>query len=88
MGAGLPVVGFDTGWPDLIRKVGHGKLVAIRDVAAFAAAVSEILALPDHGRGLGAAGRVYALEHLGVRSSVDLLTATYKRRAGLDAATR
>jgi len=84
MAAGLPVVGFDTGWPDLIDKVGHGKLVAIQDVASFARAVREIMALPDRGRALGQAGRAYAVDRLSVRSSVDLLTDTYKRLATMN----
>jgi len=77
MAAALPTVGFDTGWPDLIGKVGHGHLVPNGDVPAFAAAVARILALDDRGRALGQLAREYARRHLDVRSSVSLLTSCY-----------
>ena len=81
MAAGLPAVGFDTGWPDLIGKVGHGQVVAMNDTRAFAAAVRHILVSSDRGRSLGALARDYAAVHLDVRSSVNGLTATYGRLA-------
>lgn len=81
MAAGLPAVGFDTGWPDLIAKVGHGRIVATKDVPAFAAAVREILETADRGSGLGRRARDYAARHLDVRSSVNRLTETYARLA-------
>jgi glycosyltransferase involved in cell wall biosynthesis len=74
---GLPAVGFDTGWPDLIDKVGHGALVTNGDTEALVDAASRILTLPDRGRGLGELARVYALEHLDVARSVSLLTSCY-----------
>ena len=86
MAVGLPVVGFDTGWPDLITRIGHGELVPMQDIGAFAAAVSRILCLPDRGRSLGRHGRDYACEHLNVRSSVTALMTTYKRLTSMAAA--
>jgi len=79
MGAGLPVVGYDTGWPDLITRVGHGRLVPMQDSAALAAAARAILDLPDRGRSLGRFGRDHAAAHLSVRSSVIAHLSTYKR---------
>lgn len=81
MGAGLPAVGFDTGWPDLIAKVGHGRLVPMLDSQALAKAVRDILLLPDCGRSLGALGREHAALHLDLRLSVSQLADTYRRLA-------
>jgi glycosyltransferase involved in cell wall biosynthesis len=77
MAAGLPAAGFDTGWPDLIARVGHGHLVPNRDPDALAAAVESILSDPVRAREMGERARAYALRNLDVRQSVALLTRCY-----------
>ena len=85
MAAGLPAVGFDTGWPDLIERVGHGRLVPNRDCGALAGGVESILADRVRAREMGELARAYALRHLDVRRSVSLLTSCYLRLAATSA---
>jgi glycosyltransferase involved in cell wall biosynthesis len=78
MAAGLPVVGFDTGnETELIRRAGHGLLVANKDAAALAQAAAHILALPDSGRALGKLGAEYCRQHLDIRQTISQISAAY-----------
>jgi glycosyltransferase involved in cell wall biosynthesis len=78
MASGLPVVGFDTGnETELIRKAGHGHLVANRDAAALADGVARILSSPDRGRALGRLGAEYCRRHLDIRQTISEISAAY-----------
>lgn len=58
MAAGLPVVATDVGGvSDVVADGRTGFLVPPRDEAALADMLGRCLALPDRGRGMGAAGR-------------------------------
>ena len=58
MAAGLPVVATDVGGvPDVVADGQTGFLVPPRDPGALADTLGRCLALPDRGRGMGAAGR-------------------------------
>jgi glycosyltransferase involved in cell wall biosynthesis len=75
---GLPAVGFDNGCEtDLIAKLGHGVLVTNADAAALAAAVCEILSLPDRGSAMGARGLEYCNANMGIQKHVDDLLTVY-----------
>lgn len=57
-----PVVAFESGGlPDVVQHDRTGFLVSERSPDALAAAVQQLLLLPDQGRALGAAGRMHAL---------------------------
>lgn len=78
MAMGLPVVGFDScRETDLIPQLGHGKVVATGDVAALAAAVCEILALPAGGQELGARSVSYCNERMSLQKQVDDFSVAY-----------
>jgi glycosyltransferase involved in cell wall biosynthesis len=78
MAMGLPVIGFDTRKEtELISKVKHGILVPLRDAAAVAAAVEQVLSLPDHGRSMGASGEDYSRTHMDAQELVSLLRSVY-----------
>jgi glycosyltransferase involved in cell wall biosynthesis len=82
MASAVPVVGFDTGVDtELVRKVGHGALVANQDSEALAAVAAEILSMPDRGRSLGARGLEYARRHLDIRGTIADFTSAYVRLA-------
>lgn len=75
---GLPAVGFDTTCEtDLITKLGHGVLVSNGDESAFAAAVCEILSLPDRGSSMAAAGVEYCNAHMSIQKHVADLVSVY-----------
>ena len=58
-----PVVAFASGGLlDIVEDRRTGLLVPTGDAAALAAALDALLAMPDQGAALGAAGRVHALE--------------------------
>jgi len=63
--AGLPVIAGRTGGvPDIVRDGNTGLLTTIGDEAAFADAITALLADPDRRKGLGAqAARIAAAEH-------------------------
>jgi glycosyltransferase involved in cell wall biosynthesis len=79
MAIGLPVVGFDTGATETehVNRAGHGILVPNRDPEALAAAVAEILELPDRGESLGARGTAYCQAHYDTAEFVGNLLTTY-----------
>ena len=57
-----PVVAFESGGlPDVVQHDRTGFLVSERSPDALAAAIQEMLGMPDRGRALGAAGRMHAL---------------------------
>jgi glycosyltransferase involved in cell wall biosynthesis len=61
LASGTPVVATTAGGlPQAISDGVTGRLVPERDATALAAAVEQILASPDRGRALGAAGRAHA----------------------------
>lgn len=61
--SGMPVVAFASGGlTDVVVDRRTGLLVPPGDAGALAQALDELLAMPDQGAALGAAGRLYALE--------------------------
>jgi glycosyltransferase involved in cell wall biosynthesis len=86
MAMGLPIVGFDTGCEtELLKKIGHGILVPNKSVEGLSAAIAQILALPDHGRGLGGRGIEFSQTNLDIRLGIEDITAVYKNlRDGID----
>jgi glycosyltransferase involved in cell wall biosynthesis len=57
-----PVVAFESGGiPDVVQHDRTGILVSERSVEALASAIESLLARPDRGQALGAAGRMHAL---------------------------
>jgi glycosyltransferase involved in cell wall biosynthesis len=61
--SGMPVVAFASGGlTDIVADRRTGLLVPPGDAGALAAALDELLAMPDQGAVLGAAGRAAALE--------------------------
>lgn len=59
---GTPVVAFDSGGlPDVVQHDRTGILVENVDAGALAAALESLIARPDRGAALGAAGRLHAL---------------------------
>lgn len=87
MAAGLPVIGFDTrSEAELVPTVGHGRLVENRNVAAFAAAVAEML-VSRQRHATGAAGATYAATHLSSTSVVRRCELMYAELAGIDELT-
>jgi glycosyltransferase involved in cell wall biosynthesis len=57
-----PVVAFDSGGlPDVVQHDRTGMLVESVDAGALAAAIESLIARPDRGAALGAAGRLHAL---------------------------
>jgi len=57
-----PVVAFESGGlPDVVQHERTGFLVSERSPDTLALAINELLAMPDRGRSLGAAGRMHAL---------------------------
>ena len=74
---GLPVVAADSGGlRDVVADGKTGTLVPPADPAALAVALDALLARPDQGAALGAAGRRHALETFAPR-------AVAKRYAGI-----
>jgi phosphatidyl-myo-inositol dimannoside synthase len=58
---GLPVLAGDSGGaPDAVRRHVTGEVVNGRDLGAIAGTLAGLLADPEHGRRLGAAGRTWA----------------------------
>jgi glycosyltransferase involved in cell wall biosynthesis len=65
------------GIPEMVRHLENGLLVEPGDAAGLAAAIEEILAHPEEGRRMGAAGRRTALESFSVDSMVEKTIAAY-----------
>jgi glycosyltransferase involved in cell wall biosynthesis len=71
MASGLPVVATAVGGvPDLVVDGENGRLVAVDDAAALAAAAVALLAEPERRRALGAAGRARVLSRHGAERLV------------------
>ena len=80
MAMGTPTVGFDTGGAtELMRKVGHGILVANSNAVALADGVLQILRQTDRGRALSARGIEYAERHLDIAPSIEEFVRSYER---------
>lgn len=78
IGMGLPVVGFNTGNAlDFIPKIGHGISVPNQDVEALAAAIRQVLALPDRGGAMGRLGIDYSHTHLDIKQGIDNFVSSY-----------
>lgn len=76
---GVPVVASDVGGVrEWLHEGRTGRLVPPKDSAAIAAAVSDILALPDQGRGLGENGLTLIREKFSVQGHVDELLELYE----------
>jgi glycosyltransferase involved in cell wall biosynthesis len=86
MAMGLPMVGFDTGCGiDLIKKLGHGILIPNKSVEALAAAVAQILLLPDHGKEMGSRGIEFSQANWDLRQGIADLIVVYKNlKDGVD----
>ena len=79
MAMGLPMVGFDTACEtELLIRVGHGILVPNQSVEALIAGVTEILSLPDHGRGMGSRRIQFSQANLDIRRAIGGMTMVYK----------
>jgi glycosyltransferase involved in cell wall biosynthesis len=75
MAARKPVVATDVGaCHELVAEGSTGHLVARRDSGALAAAIIQVLLLPDRGRAMGEAGHRRAVEHFGV----DVMAARFR----------
>ncbi len=82
MARACPVVATDIpgsglGW--LVQHDVNGLLVPVRDAAALAHALSELLADPARAARLGAAGRARWAEHLSAETMADRMVALYQR---------
>jgi glycosyltransferase involved in cell wall biosynthesis len=78
VGVGLPAVGFDVGADnDLLRRAGHGLLVANRDTAALSAAVIALLSSVEDRRALGQRGLRYGKDHLTISAGVQPFLSAY-----------
>jgi glycosyltransferase involved in cell wall biosynthesis len=79
-----PVVGFASGGlTDIVRPEETGLLVPPGDVAALAAALDRLLALPDRGAGWGREGRRHALEAFGPAGAARRYAELYRRLLGV-----
>jgi len=64
MASGLPVVATPVGGiPELIAEGRTGRLAPVRDAAALAAAVGEVLREPARAREMGLRGREFVLRY-------------------------
>lgn len=76
---GLPVVAADSGGlRDIVSDGKTGALVPPADPAALAAALDALLARPDQGAALGAAGRLHALETWAPRAVAQRYAGIYR----------
>ena len=79
MAAGRPVVATRVGGiPEMIEHGVHGLLVEPRNPEALAAAIGEILRLPDRGRELGAKGRERQRQQFSIEAMVQRVQALYE----------
>lgn len=77
--AGRPVIGTEVGGiPDIITPGVNGLLVRSGDSGALAAAIEDLLADPQKGAAMGAAGRNIALERHGADRMVKELKDLYR----------
>jgi len=80
LAAGLPVIATDGGGArEIIEPDRTGVLVPMGDARTLAAALAKLLADPERGRRLGAAGRQHVLEHFTVERSARHSEALYER---------
>lgn len=87
MAAGLPVVATAVGGvPELVVDGVTGRLVPPQQPDALADAVAALLARPDRGRALGAAGRRRIVEQFDLADRVAELEQLYRALAGRRAA--
>jgi glycosyltransferase involved in cell wall biosynthesis len=81
--SGLPAVASRTGGiPDVVEDGGSGRLVAPRDTAALAHALSSLLRDPDERRRLGERAREVALARFDARESVRRYAELFAELAG------
>jgi len=82
MAAGLPVVACDVGGnPEAVFDGETGRLVPSRNAAAFASAVSELLADPEKRKVMGEAGRLRATERFSLDRMVGEMESLYESLA-------
>ena len=75
-----PVVAFESGGlPDVVQHERTGLLVTERSPDALAAAIETLLARPDRGRPLGAAGRLHALSTFAPESAARRYLDIYRK---------
>jgi glycosyltransferase involved in cell wall biosynthesis len=78
MGFALPIVAANTGAsPELVEDRVSGLLVEPADAAALADALIELLANPDRGAAMGAAGRARALRRYSMSATAESTHAFY-----------
>jgi glycosyltransferase involved in cell wall biosynthesis len=79
MAAGRPVVGTRVGGiPEMVEHGVHGLLVHPCDPDGLAAAIGELLRLPDRGRSLGANGRERQRQQYSIDAMVNRVQALYE----------
>jgi glycosyltransferase involved in cell wall biosynthesis len=77
--AGRPVVAFDCdGAREVVIDGVTGRLVRPKDTAGLTAAISDVLAQPDHGRSLGEEGRRRCRDRFEWRAAGERLDAIYQ----------
>ncbi len=86
LAAGTPVVlPAHGGFPELIDRLGGGRLVPPENPQALAVALAELLAGDDERLHLGETGRAATLAHAGTKALRDTTLATYARLLAADA---
>jgi glycosyltransferase involved in cell wall biosynthesis len=85
MASGAPVVTTNVGGPAYLVREQGGRVVPMRDPAALAAAIAEILANPELQRSMGAYNRKRIEQEFDWSCSLDRMESVYERVLGQEA---